>query len=185
MKGTIKGAILAVSILLTGQVLADFTAADAKKLETDASAAVARLQSQTGKAETLINQAKGVLVCPEITKAGLVIGAEGGDCVLQIEGKTVEYYSNRSGKIGLVAGIQWYSLILFFNDQASLDSFRTGKHEFEIGVDASVAVAKVGAGGSLDTTNLKGSIVAITFGEKGLMGDLSIEGATFSKLQVE
>ncbi len=185
MKRIIKGTILALSMLLTGQALADFKASDATKLETDASAAVARFKSETSGAEDLLNHAKGILVCPEITKGGFIIGVEGGKCVMQVGGKTVEYYTNRAGKFGLVAGIQWYSLILVFNDQASLDLFRTGKREFEVGVDASVAVAKVGAGGSLDTTNLKGPIVAFTFGEKGLMGDLSLEGATFSKLQVE
>jgi lipid-binding SYLF domain-containing protein len=185
MKRTIKGTILAVSMLLSGQALADFTASDATKLETDASAAVARFQSETKGAETLLNQAKGILVCPKITKGGFIVGAEGGKCVMQVGGKTVEYYANRAGKFGLVAGVQWYSLILVFNEQATLDRFRTGKREFEIGADASVAVAKVGAGGSLDTTNLKGPIVAFTFGEKGLMGDLSIEGATFKKLHVE
>jgi lipid-binding SYLF domain-containing protein len=185
MKSIIKGTILVVSMLLTGQALAAFTASDATKLESDASAALARFKSQTTGAEDLLNHAKGVLVCPEITKGGFIIGVEGGKCVMQAEGKPVEYYTNRAGKFGLLAGIQWYSLILVFNDQASLDLFRTGKREFEIGADASVAVAKVGASGSLDTTNLKGPIVAFTFGEKGLMGDLSIEGATFKKLLVE
>ena len=185
MKRTIKGMILTISMFCAGQAVASFTAADAKQLETDASAAVSRFQSETKGAETLLNEAKGILVCPKITKAGFVVGGESGECVMQVGGKTVEYYANHAGKIGLVAGIQWYSLILVFNEQEALDKFRTGKREFEIGADASVAVAKVGAGGSLDTTNLKGAIVAFTFGEKGLMGDLSIEGATFKKLQVE
>jgi lipid-binding SYLF domain-containing protein len=72
-----------------------------------------------------------------------------------------------------------------FNDQASLDKFRTGECEWEAGVDASVAVAKVGASGTLDSTNIIEAIVAFTFGEKGLMADISLEGATFSKLEVE
>jgi len=185
MNRIIKGTILALSMLFTGQALADFKAADATKLEADASAALARFKSQTTGAEDLLNHAKGILICPEITKGGFIIGIEGGKCVMQVGGKPAEYYTNRAGKFGLLAGIQWYSLILVFNDQASLDLFRTGKREFEIGADASVAVAKVGAGGSLDTTNLQGAIVAFVFGEKGLMGDLSIEGATFKKLQVE
>jgi lipid-binding SYLF domain-containing protein len=185
MKLIIKGTILAVSMLLTGQALAAFTAAEAKKLETDASAAVARFQSETKGAETLFNNAKGILVCPEITKGGFIIGVEGGKCVMQVGGKPVEYYTNRAGKFGFLAGIQWYSLILVFNDQATLDVFRTGKRDFEIGADISVAVGKVGAGGSLDTTNIQSPIVSFIFGEKGLMGDASIQGSSFKKLEVE
>jgi lipid-binding SYLF domain-containing protein len=48
-----------------------------------------------------------------------------------------------------------------------------------------VAVAKVGASGTLDTTNIKEAIVAYTFGEKGLMADVSLEGAVFKKLEVK
>ena len=69
--------------------------------------------------------------------------------------KTVEYYRTRSGKLGLLAGIQSYSMILVFNQQAALDTFRTGDREWEVGVDASVAVAEVGASGKMDTTNLQ------------------------------
>lgn len=185
MKRIIKATILAMSMLLAGQAVADFTAEDAKKLEIDASAAVAQLKNEVIDVELLLNNAKGILVCPKITKAGLIIGGEGGECVMQVEGKTVEYYSNRAGKFGFIAGIQWYSLILVFNEQPALDNFRTGKREFEIGVDASVALANVGAGGSLDTTSIKRPIVAFTFGDKGFMADLSLEGATFKKLQVE
>ena len=54
-----------------------------------------------------------------------------------------------------------------------------------MGVDASVAVAKVGAGGALDTTNLKKDIVSFIFGDKGLMGDVSFSGSHFKKHEVE
>ena len=44
---------------------------------------------------------------------------------------------------------------------------------------------QVGAGGALDTTNLKKDIVSFIFGEKGLMGDVSFSGSRFKKLDVE
>ena len=185
MKCTIKGMILAASMLLTGQAVAGFTAEDANKLDADASAALMQFQSETKGAEEILKQAKGILICPKITKAGLIIGGEGGECVMQVGGKTVDYYANHAGKFGLVAGIQWYALILVFNDQKTLDSFRTGKRDFEIGVDGSVALGKVGASGTLDTTNLKSAIVAFTFGERGFMGDLSLQGSTFKKMHLE
>ena len=185
MKHILTATILTLGLLLTGQAMAAFTAADAAELEKDATAAVARFQGETSGSEALLDHANAILVCPKITKGGFIIGVEGGNCVLRVGGKTVEYYANRAGKFGWLAGIQWYSLILVFNDQAALDKFRTGEHEWEVGVDASVAVAKVGASGSLDTTNLQEPVVAYTFGEKGLMADLSLEGAVFKKLEVK
>lgn len=137
------GALLSLGILLTGQASAAFTSAQAAELEAEASATVATFQGEASGAEALLNNAKGILVCPKITKRGLIVGVEGG--------KTVDYYANRAGKFGWLAGIQWYSLILVCNDQAALDKFQTDDHDWEVGVDASVAVAKLGASGSLDT----------------------------------
>jgi lipid-binding SYLF domain-containing protein len=185
MKVTLAGTLLAIGVLLSGQALAGFSTEDATELEAEASAAVAKFQSETTGTEALLDNAKAILVCPKITKGGFIVGVEGGKCVMKVGGKTIDYYRNRAGKFGWLAGIQWYSLILVFNDQATLDKFRTGEREWEVGVDASIAVAKVGASGSLDTTNLKEPIVAFTFGEKGLMADLSLEGAVFKRLEVK
>jgi lipid-binding SYLF domain-containing protein len=72
-------------------------------------------------------------------------------------------------------------MILALNTDTALAKFTSGDREWEVGADASVAIAKMGAGGSLDTTNLKQAVVAFIFGEKGLMGDLSLAGSRFKK----
>ena len=51
-----------------------------------------------------------------------------------------------------------------------------------MGVDGSVALIKVGAGGSIDSSNIKDPIVAFVFGQKGLMYNLTLEGSKFTKL---
>jgi lipid-binding SYLF domain-containing protein len=176
---------MALGMLATGPALAAFTAADAAELGTESTAALATFEGDTSGAKTLIDNGKGVLVCPKITKGGFIIGVEGGKCEMRVGGKVVEYYRTRAAKVGLLAGLQSYSMVLVFNDQAALDTFRTGDREWEVGVDASVAVAKVGASGKMDTTNLQEAIVAFVFGEKGLMADLSLEGSNFKKIAVE
>jgi lipid-binding SYLF domain-containing protein len=176
---------MALGMLATGPVLAAFTAEDAAELGTESTAAIAKFEGETSDAKTLLDNAKGLLVCPKITKGGFIIGIEGGKCEMRVGGKVVEYYRSSAAKLGLLAGIQSYSMILVFNDQAALDTFRTGDREWEVGVDASVAVAEVGATGKLDSTNLQEAIVAFVFGEKGLMADLSLEGSNFKKLEIE
>ena len=64
-------------------------------------------------------------------------------------------------------------MIMVLNTDEAVAKFTSGKREWEMGADASVAVAKTGTGLSLDTTNLKKAIVVFVFGEKGLMGDVS------------
>ena len=55
---------------------------DAAKVEADAKATLAKFQADTKGADAVLANAKGVLVCPTITKGGFVFGYEGGTCVL-------------------------------------------------------------------------------------------------------
>ena len=177
-------AALALAIVLPSQALA-LSQADADALDKKAADTLAKFQADVSDSGPLIKNAKGVLVCPTITKGGFIGGLEGGSCAMQMDGKTVNYYSTTKAKFGFIAGIQTFSMILLFNDQATLDKFRAGDRKWEVGADVSVAVLSVGAGGKLDTTNIKKEVVAFVFGEKGLMADASIQGATFKKLTVE
>jgi len=185
IKAGLVSGIAAVGLAQSGQAMAAFTAQEAAKLNTEAKATLAKFQAETTGFEAVVANAKGVLVCPKITKGGFVIGIEGGKCVLTSGAPTPLYYGTSALKGGWLVGVASYSMILVVNTDAALASFTSGKREWEMGVDASVAVAKVGASGSLDTTNLKKDIVSFIFGEKGLMGDVSFSGSRFKKLDVE
>ena len=95
------------------------------------------------------------------------------------------YYGTSAVKAGLLAGLASYSMILALNTDEALAKFTKGEREWEMGVDESVAVAKVGARRRLDTTNLKKDIVSFIFGDKGLMGDVSFSGSRFKKNEIE
>jgi lipid-binding SYLF domain-containing protein len=181
----LMGGVVAVGLVLGGQAFAAFTAQDATKLEGEAKATLTKFQADTKGSEEVLANAKGILVCPKITKGGFIIGVESGDCVLTKGAPKPIYYGTSALKGGLLAGISWYSMILVLNTDEAVAKFTKGEREWEMGVDASVAVAKVGAGGALDTTNLKKDIVSFIFGEKGLMGDVSFSGSRFKKLDVE
>jgi len=49
-------------------------------------------------------------------------------------------------------------------------------------VDGNVALISVGAGERADTTTLKDPIVGFVFDAKGLIADISLKGAKFSKI---
>lgn len=178
-------ASLALGLAITGPALAKFTAEDAAKLDAEAETTLAQFKAETKGAEAVFADAKGILVCPKITKAGLGFGAEGGQCVLTTGASEKIYYGTFGVKGGFIAGIQSHSMILALNTDAALAKFTSGEREWELGVDASVAVAKVGAGGDLDTTNLKSDIVSFIFGQKGLMADVSWKGSRFKKIDIE
>jgi len=57
-------------------------------------------------AQKLMGQANGILIFPKVYKAGIGIGGEHGKGVLQIGGKTVDYYSTSAASIGFQLGGQ-------------------------------------------------------------------------------
>jgi lipid-binding SYLF domain-containing protein len=177
--------LLSTVSILSSSAFAAFTSEEATELLSQAKVTEEKFKADTKGAGEIFANAKGVLVCPEITKMGIGIGYEGGKCVLTVGSTEPLYYTTRALKAGAILGIEKHSMILVLNTNEVLASFTSGKREWEFGVDASVAVAKVGAGGDIDTTNLKKDIISFMFGQKGLIGDLSFEGSSFKKLDVE
>lgn len=130
----------------------------------------------------LASKAAGMLVFPSVTKGGVGIGGEYGEGVLQVGGKTVGYYSIGSASIGLTLGVSKRSEIVMFMTQDALDKF-TKSEGWSIGADAGVALVSIGAGGAYDSKTLQTPILGFVFGEKGLMGDLSLEGSKIKKIE--
>jgi lipid-binding SYLF domain-containing protein len=65
--------------------------------------------------------------------------------------------------------------------EEALRKFRASKG-WEAGVDGNVALITVGAGERADTTTSKDPIIGFVFDAKGLIADISLKGAKFSKL---
>ena len=185
LKTGLMGGIMVLILAFSGQAMAKFTAEEAAELEAKAKATEEKFVAETKGAKELFDNAKGILVCPKIRKAGLGVGGERGQCVLTKGSPERIYYQSTSLKTGLIAGVSSHSMILIMNSDKALSKFTSGKREWEFGADVSMAVAKVGAGGDIDTTNLKKDIVSFIFGEKGLIGDITWEGSRFKKLDVE
>ena len=156
-------------------------AADAREIDVSVDVALERLHKEVKGSSDLLAKADGYLVFPKVIKAGIGIGGEYGEGALRIGGKTVAYYSTAAASIGLQLGAQQKSIIIAFLTKDSLSRFRKSDG-WEVGVDGSVALIEVGAGGSIDSSNIKDPIVAFVFGQKGLMFNLTLEGSKFTKL---
>jgi lipid-binding SYLF domain-containing protein len=72
-------------------------------------------------------------------------------------------------------------MILFMTDEA-LERFQRSDG-WEVGVDGSVALVRIGVAGEIDTNNISEPVIGFVFGEQGLMANLSLEGAKISKLE--
>jgi lipid-binding SYLF domain-containing protein len=168
---------------ILGYILAkDTYAATAREIDVSVDVALERFQKEVKGAKAFLKNAQGVLVFPSVFKAGFVFGGEYGEGALRIGGKTVDYYNTVAGSWGLQLGAQKKTVILVFMQKNALKAFRDSKG-WKAGVDGSVAMVDVGAGGSIDTTNIKDPIVGFVFGQKGLMANLTLEGSKYTKLK--
>ena len=131
--------------------------------------------------DEFLKSAKGVLVFPSVFKAGVGVGGEYGEGALRIGGKTVDYYSTAAASIGFQLGMQTKRIIIVFMQDGALKKFRESKG-WEAGVDGSIALVELGAGGTIDTTNIKDPILGFVFGNKGLMFNLTLEGSKYTKI---
>lgn len=171
--------ILALAAVSLAAPQAD--AASAQEIEIKVDAALKLFREKIGGADEFLANAEGVLVFPSVFKAGLVIGGEYGEGALRIDGKTVDYYNTAGASFGLQLGAQARTVIVVFVQKAALDTFRASSG-WEAGVDGSIALVELGAGASLNSTNIRDPIVGFVFGNKGLMYNLTLEGSKFTKL---
>lgn len=157
-------------------------AATAQEIDIRSDATLKEFYLHVPSGKSIVQNAKGVLIFPSVIKAGIGIGGEYGEGALQIRGKTVDYYNTAAASLGFQLGAQKKSIILIFTQQDALDRFRASTG-WKAGVDASVAVVTLGAGGAIDTAQLNQPIIAFIIGQKGLMYNLTLEGAKFTKLK--
>ena len=155
-------------------------AATAKEIEANVDAALKLFEQVKGGTE-LLQKAKGVLVLPGVFKAGFIVGGEYGEGALRIGGKTVDYYSIVAGSFGLQIGGQKKNVIICFMEEGALKSFHASAG-WKVGADGSVAALNVGAGASVDSTQIKDTIVSVIFGQRGLMANATMEGAKLTKI---
>ncbi len=169
-------------LLLTVCMMAATHAAAAKPgLDDRAAAALENLATKIPLAPELIGKASGILVFPQVYKAGFVFGGAVGDGALRVRGETVQYYRTTAVSWGFQVGGQARTEVVLFMTDDALERFRAG-NGWQAGVDGSIAVITFGAGNSIDTDNIQEPIIGFIFDDKGLMFDLSFKGNKYWKL---
>lgn len=160
------------------------SAATAREIDVSVDVAIERFGKEINGGKEFLDSAKGVLVFPAVFKAGFMIGGEYGEGALRIGGKTVDYYNTAAASFGLQLGAEKKTILIVFMQQNALDNFRKSEG-WKVGVDGSVALVNVGVGKAIDTENIKDPIVAFAFDQKGLMANLTLEGAKMTKMDMK
>jgi lipid-binding SYLF domain-containing protein len=148
--------------------------------ERDAREALENLYSLTPGAKQLGASAAGVLVFPDMTKAGFLIGGQYGTGVLFKHGRAAGFYTSTAASYGLQAGAQKFGYALFFMTEEDLN-YLSKSEGWEIGVGPTLTVVDEGFASSITTTTARKGVYAFFFAQKGLMAGLGIQGTKISK----
>lgn len=154
--------------------------ASANSINDDVRRTLRRFHRKVRGTRELLGNASGVLVFPSVVKVGMGIGGEYGEGVLLIRGSPVDNYNTVSASIGFQLGAQARSIIIVFMTDEALAGFKR-IDGWKVGVDGSVALLNVGAGGSVDTSRIGSPIVGFIFDGRGLMYNLTLEGSKISR----
>jgi lipid-binding SYLF domain-containing protein len=121
-----------------------------------------------------LGRAKGILIAPQIVKAGFIFGGSGGRAVLVAkEGGTwvgPAFYDLATASVGFQAGVEVSEVVVVVMTDKGLNSLLS--NSFKIGGDASVAVGPVGAGAKSTVT---ADLISFTRA-KGIYGGLNLDG---------
>ena len=156
-------------------------AATTSVINTRVHGALTRFYAAGSNHRELARKASAVLVFPRVTKAGIGVGGEYGEGALEVNGATVGYYKVTGASVGATLGAGRHSEVILFMTDEAREKFVNSKG-WTIGADAGVAVVK-GVGTEADSQTLQHPVLAFVFGEKGLIADVSLEGAKISKIE--
>lgn len=152
-----------------------------QRIDQRADAALDFLYNNVSGARELGNNAAGILVMPLVTEAGLWVGGSYGRGVLRIGGATVDYYSAASGSFGFQIGAQQYAHVLFFMTDDALQRFRASSG-FSVGSDLEYALTNRGGALTADTTTVTEPVIAVIFGQAGLIAGATLEGTKYTRI---
>ena len=150
---------------------------------------------KAGESAKFFDNSYGYAVFPSIAKGGLGVGAARGKGRVYEQGKHVGDTAMTQVSVGLQAGGQAFSQIIFFEDKKAFDEFTSGNFEFGAGVGAVAitAAASASAGSTGTSTGHSGNkedasthanyhkgMAVFTVAKGGLMYEATVAGQKFS-----
>ena len=152
-------------------------------IDREVDATLSRLYSTVPGTREMVQRAAGVLVFTSVVGGSFVVGAEYGKGALREGGTTTGYYSTTAGSIGFQAGGQSKAVIYVFNTSEALQKFKAS-NGWTAGADATVAVGKIGANGSVDTETMKQAVSSFILTNVGLEAGASVGAAKVTRISL-
>ena len=140
----------------------------------EAEATIARFSHADSSMKRFFDNAYGYAVFPTIGKGAFILGGAHGSGLVYEKREIIGTVTLTQVTIGLQAGGQSYSQIIFFYDKVALDNLKNNDLKFA----AQASAIAVTAGASTDV-DYEGGVAVFTMGQGGLMLEASIGGQQF------
>src|SRR5262245_46102477 len=176
-----RAMVIVAAIILVGLHVSSALAASAKEIDAKVNTALSSLYKSEPGAKPPANQAKGILVFPDIHKGGIIDAGQYGDGALRKGGRTAGYYRSIAGSVGFQAGAESFGYVVFFMDDESL-KWLDKTDGWEIGTGPHLTVLDKGFAKKFTSTTVHKGVYAFVFSQKGLMGGIGIEGSKITKI---
>jgi lipid-binding SYLF domain-containing protein len=163
-------------VALSTQVRAE----SAKELQISARQALQSLYRTSPGSAALGRRAAGVLVFPQIMRAGFGVGGHYGNGVLFKGDSAAGYYNTTAASFGFQIGAETFGYAFFFMGQKDLN-YLSNSAGWEIGAGASVTVLDQALAESISSSTIQEGIYAAVFAQQGLMGGVSLEGTKITR----
>ncbi|MEP3346124.1 MAG: YSC84-related protein [Litoreibacter sp.] len=151
------------------------------KIDARVDSALDFMYNNVGGTTDLANKASGILMMPLVSEAGFGVGGSYGRGALRVNDVTVDYYSTTAASFGFQIGAQQYAHALFFMTENALSDFRRSPG-WTLGADARYAVANEGGNLGVDTTTALTPVIAVVFGQAGLIAGAQVEGNKYNRI---
>jgi lipid-binding SYLF domain-containing protein len=183
MKPTKPAHFLVPAITSMLFIFSAFSTASEKSAEIDRDVdnAIQKLYTVSATAKELSKTASGMLVFPNIIKAGLIVGGQYGKGALRIDGKTTGYYRTVAASYGLQAGAQSFGYAMLFMNEKALE-YLNESDGWEVGVGPTLVVVDEGMAKTLTTTTAQDDVYVFIFGQSGLMAGVGIQGSKITEI---
>ncbi len=133
------------------------------------------IQQEYPELAQMFQNSTAYAIFPNVGKGAYVIGGASGNGVVYQNGNVIGYADLKQVDIGLQAGGKSFVEVLFFENQAALDRFKSGT--YELGANASAVILDKGASKDID---FQDGVAVVTKPKEGLMAGVSVGGQRFS-----
>ncbi|MGO4918077.1 YSC84-related protein [Maribacter spongiicola] len=161
-------ALLFLAIGLNAQTSKD------QKIIKDASKAKDKLMKMEVGLDHFFSTSAGYVIFPNVGKGGFIIGGASGNGVVYENGTMIGMADLKKLSVGLQAGGQAITEVIFFETAADLAEFKDGDYEFS--AEASAVALKSGVSVN---AKYKDGVAVFALPKAGLMADASVGGQKF------